>query len=159
LLGLNTINISVIAFNRLESEPTAVPKPPAMGLWTGVPGTAAVPAPLLAARLPHPIRGQGQPRAAGWDLLSPGGEPGRAPRAPPDSGSSPQRGRDGTKPHQHKHRTRLSLHRFTESQNVQGWQGPLWVTQPNPLPKQGHSPHGRRAAAQTFRDALKVALR
>ena len=26
----------------------------------------------------------------------------------------------------------------TESQHVQGWQGPLWVTQPNPLPKQGH---------------------
>jgi len=27
---------------------------------------------------------------------------------------------------------------LTESQNVQGWKGPLWVTQPNPLPKQGH---------------------
>jgi len=27
---------------------------------------------------------------------------------------------------------------FTEAQNVRGWQGPLWVTQPNPLPKQGH---------------------
>ena len=27
---------------------------------------------------------------------------------------------------------------FTESQNGQGWQGPLWVTQSNPLPKQGH---------------------
>ena len=27
---------------------------------------------------------------------------------------------------------------FTESQNVWGWQGPLWVTQPNALPKQGH---------------------
>ena len=26
----------------------------------------------------------------------------------------------------------------TESQNVRGWQGPLWVTQSNPLPKQGH---------------------
>ena len=25
-----------------------------------------------------------------------------------------------------------------ESQHGQGWQGPLWVTQPNPLPKQGH---------------------
>ena len=25
-----------------------------------------------------------------------------------------------------------------ESQNVQGWKGPLWVTQSNPLPKQGH---------------------
>jgi len=26
----------------------------------------------------------------------------------------------------------------SESQNGQGWKGPLWVTQPNPLPKQGH---------------------
>jgi len=26
----------------------------------------------------------------------------------------------------------------TESQNGGGWKGPLWVTQPNPLPKQGH---------------------
>ena len=26
----------------------------------------------------------------------------------------------------------------TESQKVGGWQGPLWVPQPNPLPKQGH---------------------
>ena len=25
-----------------------------------------------------------------------------------------------------------------ESQNVRGWKGPLWVTQSNPLPKQGH---------------------
>ena len=30
------------------------------------------------------------------------------------------------------------LHRITESQNGRGWKGPLWVTQPNPLPKQGH---------------------
>ena len=30
------------------------------------------------------------------------------------------------------------FYRITESQNVRGWQGPLWVTQPNPLPKQGH---------------------
>jgi len=28
--------------------------------------------------------------------------------------------------------------RITESQTVRGWKGPLWVTQPNPLPKQGH---------------------
>ena len=27
---------------------------------------------------------------------------------------------------------------LTESQNGRGWKGPLWVTQPNPLPKQGH---------------------
>ena len=26
----------------------------------------------------------------------------------------------------------------TESQNGRGWKGPLWVTQSNPLPKQGH---------------------
>ena len=29
-------------------------------------------------------------------------------------------------------------HIITESQNGRGWQGPLWVTQSNPLPKQGH---------------------
>ena len=27
---------------------------------------------------------------------------------------------------------------ITGSQHGRGWQGPLWVTQPNPLPKQGH---------------------
>ena len=27
---------------------------------------------------------------------------------------------------------------LTASQHGRGWQGPLWVTQPNPLPKQGH---------------------
>jgi len=27
---------------------------------------------------------------------------------------------------------------MTESQNFRGWKGPLWVTQPNPLLKQGH---------------------
>jgi len=27
---------------------------------------------------------------------------------------------------------------FTESQNGRGWKGPLWVTQSNLLPKQGH---------------------
>jgi len=31
---------------------------------------------------------------------------------------------------------------ITEPQNGRGWQGPLWVTQPNPLPKQGLA-HGR----------------
>ena len=29
-------------------------------------------------------------------------------------------------------------HRITEPQNVRAWKGPLWVTQSNPLPKQGH---------------------
>ena len=28
--------------------------------------------------------------------------------------------------------------KVTESQNGRGWQGPLWLTQSNPLPKQGH---------------------
>ena len=32
----------------------------------------------------------------------------------------------------------IYFHRITESRNVRGWQGPLWVTQSNPLPKQGH---------------------
>ena len=36
------------------------------------------------------------------------------------------------------HRLGLKTQACTESQNVRGWQGPLWVTQPNPLPKQGH---------------------
>ena len=27
---------------------------------------------------------------------------------------------------------------ITESQHGWGWKGPLWVTQSNPLPKQGH---------------------
>jgi len=31
-----------------------------------------------------------------------------------------------------------AAHRITESQNDRGWKGPLWVTQSNPLPKQGH---------------------
>ena len=30
------------------------------------------------------------------------------------------------------------LEGITESQNGRGWKGPLWVTQSNPLPKQGH---------------------
>jgi len=32
----------------------------------------------------------------------------------------------------------LPGYRTTGSQHGRGWQGPLWVTQPNPLPKQGH---------------------
>jgi len=32
----------------------------------------------------------------------------------------------------------LRLLLVTESQNGRGWKGPLWVTQPKPLPKQGH---------------------
>jgi len=30
------------------------------------------------------------------------------------------------------------ISRIPESQHGWGWQGPLWVPQPNPLPKQGH---------------------
>jgi len=36
-------------------------------------------------------------------------------------------------------------------QNVRGWQGPLWVTQPNPLPKQGHP-------EQAAQDLVQVGL-
>jgi len=34
---------------------------------------------------------------------------------------------------------RFSQNHRMESQHGRGWKGPLWVTQPNPLPKQGHS--------------------
>ena len=34
--------------------------------------------------------------------------------------------------------TESQNHRITESQHGRGEQGPLWVTQSNPLPKQGH---------------------
>ena len=34
--------------------------------------------------------------------------------------------------------TAAVTHRISESQHGGGWQGPLWVTQSNPLPKQGH---------------------
>ena len=40
---------------------------------------------------------------------------------------------------------------ITESQNVRGWKGPLWVTQPNPLPKQGHP-------EQAAQDRVQAAL-
>ena len=33
---------------------------------------------------------------------------------------------------------RCGRDRIPGSQNVGGWKGPLWVTQSNPLPKQGH---------------------
>ena len=39
--------------------------------------------------------------------------------------------------------------RITESQHGRGWQGPLWVTQPNPLPKQGHPEQGAQDRGQT----------
>jgi len=37
----------------------------------------------------------------------------------------------------------------TESQHGRGWQGPLWVTQPNPLPKQGHPEQAAQHHVQT----------
>jgi len=36
------------------------------------------------------------------------------------------------------HHAQQKFHRITESQHGRGWQGPLWVTQSKPLPKQGH---------------------
>ena len=50
-------------------------------------------------------------------------------------------GREGTEPARATLCTQPSLclpRRITESQHGRGWKGPLWVTQPNPLPKQGH---------------------
>ena len=44
----------------------------------------------------------------------------------------------------------------TESQNVQGWQGPLWVTQSNPLPKQGHP---EQAAQDLIQESLEYLQR
>ena len=42
--------------------------------------------------------------------------------------------------------------RIPESQHGRGWKGPLWVTQPNPLPKQGHpeqaAQHGVQAGLE-----------
>ena len=38
--------------------------------------------------------------------------------------------------------------RVTESQNGGGWQGPLGVPQPNPLPKQGHPEQGAQQRVQ-----------
>ena len=40
---------------------------------------------------------------------------------------------------------------ITESQHGRGWQGPLWVTQSNPLPKQGHP-------EQAAQDLVQVGL-
>ena len=45
----------------------------------------------------------------------------------------------------------LGPHRIPESQHGRGWKGPLWVTQPNPLPKQGHP-------VQAAQDLVQVGL-
>jgi len=50
----------------------------------------------------------------------------------------------------------MQNHRITESQNVRGWQGPLWVTQSNPLPKQGHP---EQAAQDLVRAGLEYLQR
>ena len=42
---------------------------------------------------------------------------------------------------------------ITESQNGRGWKGPLWVTQPNPLPKQGHP---QQAAQDHIQGGLNI---
>jgi len=38
--------------------------------------------------------------------------------------------------------------RSTDSQDGRGWKGPLWVTQPNPLPKQGHPDQAAQAGLE-----------
>jgi len=38
----------------------------------------------------------------------------------------------------------MESHRITESQNVRGWKGPLWVTQSNPPPEAGSPTAGGR---------------
>jgi len=49
----------------------------------------------------------------------------------------------------------LSWQTFTESQNVRGWQGPLWVTQSNPLPKQGHPEQAAQHRSQAGLESLQ----
>ena len=41
-----------------------------------------------------------------------------------------------------------------ESQHGRGWQGPLWVTQSNPLPKQGH-PEQAAGSRELFSRSLR----
>ena len=42
-----------------------------------------------------------------------------------------------------------------ESQHGRGWQGPLWVTQPNPLPKQGHPEQAAQHRGQAESEYLQ----
>ena len=44
---------------------------------------------------------------------------------------------------------------FTESQHGRGRKGPLWVTQPNPLPKQGHPEQGAQHRVQAGLEYLQ----
>ena len=45
--------------------------------------------------------------------------------------------------------------RIPESQHGGGWQGPLWVPQPNPLPKQGHPEQGAQHRGQAGLEYLQ----
>jgi len=45
---------------------------------------------------------------------------------------------------------------FTESQNVQGWKGPLWVISSKPLPKQGHLQQAAQDRVQAGLEFLSV---
>ena len=49
-------------------------------------------------------------------------------------------------------------HRITQNHSIpawQGWQGPLWVTQPSPLPKQGHPEQGAQHRIQAGLEYLQ----
>ena len=44
---------------------------------------------------------------------------------------------------------------LTESQNGRGWEGPLWVIQSNPLPKQGHTEQAAQHRVQAGLEYLQ----
>jgi len=47
---------------------------------------------------------------------------------------------------------------ITESQHGRGWQGPLWVTQSNPLPKQGHPEQAAQDLVKLWEDQERAKL-
>ena len=51
---------------------------------------------------------------------------------------------------------RMTNLNFTESQNVQGWKGPLWVISSKPLPKQGHLQQAAQDRVQAGLEFLSV---
>ena len=51
--------------------------------------------------------------------------------------------------------SRSSLNRSHRSQNVQGWKGPLGITQPNPLPKQRHPEQAAQHCVQAGLEYLQ----
>jgi len=59
-------------------------------------------------------------------------------------------------------KNKLKVHFYlgclTESQNVRGWQGPLWVTQPNPLLKQDHPEQAAQHRVQVGLEYLFMSL-